>query len=262
MILTSSNDSIRLTASVSGDLEVYVAYIDKTGSSPPYSYTGGRTTPTSITGTSATTLVSGVSSTERAIRLISISNNHASANPTVTIEFSDGTNLALLKQTTLAPGETLVMDAAFSWTKYGTNGGAYIAAGPIASNAEMEAATSNSLVVSPGRLHRHPAAAKCWIRASPGGIIDASYNITSSADPTGGVCDITIGTDFSTANYAVCAISTRTNTNTTVTDAKNTAIRSGTLAAGAFSIETIDQTATNFVVEDPANWHAVAFGDQ
>jgi hypothetical protein len=92
--------------------------------------------------------------------------------------------------------------------------------------------------------------------------LNANWNVSGEADATGGVCDITIGTDFASTAFAVVATSEMSNTNTAVTNAKNTSIRSGTYAVGAISVQTADQTATNFVVEDPTSWSVMGFGDQ
>ncbi|WP_395449968.1 hypothetical protein ACHMW7_09225 [Aminobacter sp. UC22_36] len=75
----------------------------------------------------------------------------------------------------------------------------------IADQTEMEAGSSTMLAVSPGRQHFHPSAAKCWGYATvSGGVptLQASYNISGIVD--NGTADIsfTVGTDFSSANWA------------------------------------------------------------
>jgi hypothetical protein len=257
LILSSTSDIVRIVTDASGDIEVHASWADNNAGT----ITPGRTNTASITTATTTTVVgSPASSQQRNVRHLNITNNHASQTVVVTVEHTDGTNAETLMKVTLLAGENLVFDQGGGWTHYDPNGGTYGGL-PAATQADMESGTSLNTFVTPGRLHFHPAAAKFWIKATPGGTINASYNVSAEADSTAGVCDITIGNDFSSANYAVVAMSLRANTNTTVTDAKNTAIRSATQAAGAVSIETYDQTATNFAVEDPTSWYAVGFGD-
>ena len=53
-----------------------------------------------------------------------------------------------------------------------------------ATQAEMEAASSTSVYVSPGRQQYHPSAAKAWVKFNGTGTvaINASYNTTSATD--------------------------------------------------------------------------------
>jgi hypothetical protein len=258
-----TSHKIQLITSASGDIEASYSVVDKTGTGPSsYSYAGVGEPLASITTATTTDIVAGATSTERSIRRLSFFNAHASTSNTLTVQEVDGTDTVIHQKVTLAAGESLVLDAAGVWSHYDPNGGPYVGVGPVATQAEMEAGTSTTTVVTPANFQWHPGACKFWIKATPGGTINASYNVTSEADATAGVCDITIATDFSSANYAVFMMSARANTNTTVTDAKNTAIRSGTMAAGSISVETYDQTATNVAIEDPSYWVCGGFGDQ
>lgn len=106
-------------------------------------------------------------------------------------------------------------------------------------------------------------AAKCWAKVSGDGTnILASFNITSITDTAPGDLTITIATDFSTANWSALATVERINSTTTVTNAKKVNIKAGTQAAGSIALQCWDSTATNNVVEDPANYHFVGFGVQ
>lgn len=72
-----------------------------------------------------------------------------------------------------------------------------------ATQADMEAGTSTTTYVSPGRAQFHPSASKFWARFNNGGSITASYNVTSVVDGGVGIATITITTSMSSANYAV-----------------------------------------------------------
>jgi hypothetical protein len=74
-----------------------------------------------------------------------------------------------------------------------------------ATQAEMETATSNTVAATPLQTNFHPGVAKAWLKCDQNGNISVSHNITSITDTGTGVVTVTIGTDFSTANYVVTA---------------------------------------------------------
>jgi len=123
-----------------------------------------------------------------------------------------------------------------------------------ATQAEMEAASSTTVFVSPGRQQYHPSSAKGWLvfnAATGTPTITASYNITSLTDDAIGTFTINLTTAFSTANYAAASTGSRD----TMIGQRTT----GTLTASAFQIEAYDSSG-NLV--DRA-YNAVAFfGDQ
>jgi hypothetical protein len=74
----------------------------------------------------------------------------------------------------------------------------------VATQTQVEAITSNVTVMTPLNTNWHPGVAKCWLNAAGAGTsISASHNITSITDTGTGVLDVTIGTDFSSANYVI-----------------------------------------------------------
>jgi len=128
-----------------------------------------------------------------------------------------------------------------------------------ASNAEMESASSTTVFVSPGRLHRHPAAPKFWMKSIVSGGVPAtpptvSYNVTSVADTAVGRATVTIGTDFTTADWC-CLITPEEKS-----DASENiiAIATGTQAAGTFEMSFQSETGA---FNDPGAWHAMGLGD-
>jgi hypothetical protein len=73
-----------------------------------------------------------------------------------------------------------------------------------ASQAEMEAATSTTANVTPGRQHFHPGMPKAWGQfAGSDGTLAASYNVASVAKLGTGSYKVTFTTAMSSANYAV-----------------------------------------------------------
>lgn len=82
---------------------------------------------------------------------------------------------------------------------------------PIASQADMEAASSNVLVSPPGRLLYHPGMAKAWVAFKYVGTtftVLASYNCTASRTGVGLFTVTFTGITFSSANYAAVGSAT------------------------------------------------------
>ena len=125
------------------------------------------------------------------------------------------------------------------------------------SQAEMEAASSTTTAVSPGRAQYHPGVAKMWAFVTVSGgtpSLDASHNVTSITDTSAGNVTITIATDFSSANYAAIA-----NGVTAAGTANAASVRTGQVA-GSLIVRTYNSsTGTD---TDNINLAVVAFGDQ
>lgn len=265
MIVLSKGTShkIRLNTDASGDIESHYSIVSKTGTGPSsYSYAAAGEPLASITSATDTDIVAGAASTEVSIRRLSFFNNHASQAVTCTVYEEDGTDTVRHAKCVLAAGESLVCDAAGVWTHYDANMGPYVGLGPIATQADMEAGTSVTTVVTPGRQHFHPSAAKFWVKQTPGGTNSASYNVSGVADAAAGIAVITIGTDFSSANWCCQATCESTSDTMTVTNLKFVRIGLGDQAAGSISIEVHDATAITAVLEDPTTWQCCGFGDQ
>lgn len=117
-----------------------------------------------------------------------------------------------------------------------------------ASQAEMEAATNNTQVVTSLNTKWHPGVAKAWIMCDTAGAIQASHNITSITDTGTGLVTITIATDFSSVNYCVtCSI------------VGNLTCSVDSLAVGSF-IGRSYLPGTGY--SDPTNYFFACFGDQ
>lgn len=126
-----------------------------------------------------------------------------------------------------------------------------------ATQAEMEAATSNTVAVTPGRAVSHPGMAKVWAYITVSGgtpSLDASYNVTSITDTSPGNVTVTIATDFSSANY--CAVA---QAMTAGGAAHMASVKTGQ-AAGSFVVRTA--LTTSGADTDNINISVVAFGDQ
>lgn len=74
-----------------------------------------------------------------------------------------------------------------------------------ASQSQNEAASSNAVNVTPGRMQYHPGVCKFWINFNGTGTIATrtSHNVTSISDGGTGRYTITIATDFSSADWSI-----------------------------------------------------------
>lgn len=266
MILLTKGTShkIQLVTDAAGDIESSYSIVDKTGTGPSsYSYAGAGEPLASIVTATTTEIVTGAASTERSIRRLSFYNNHASTSVTCTVQEVDGTDTVTHQKLVLAPGESLVLDAAGVWTHYDANGGPYVGLGPFATQADMEAGTSTVVAINPANAHYHPSACKCWGKANGAGTtLTTSYNTTSITDTGVGQLTVNIGNDFSSADYAAVTSLERVATSLAVANVDNGGMfRNATMAAGSFQIENYDDTATTHVAQDPANYFWSCFGD-
>jgi len=121
--------------------------------------------------------------------------------------------------------------------------------GAAATQAEMEAGSSTSVFVTPGRTHFHPGTAKVWSHMTGSGHNQASYNVASTAKDSTGVYTVTIATDFSNADSSVVAVANGTS-------GADMECHVSDIAAGSYKITTISGESS----ADLSNCSA-AFGD-
>lgn len=121
----------------------------------------------------------------------------------------------------------------------------------LAIQSEMEAATDAVRAVVPSRVHFHPGVAKCWAKFNTGATLDASYNMTSITDNGVGDFTATIGTDFSSANWA--------GVFTPFSSAQTLIFRITAQAAG--TIRVVTNTLAGSVTDPTEGFFFVGFGD-
>lgn len=104
-----------------------------------------------------------------------------------------------------------------------------------------------------------------WLKAAvAAGVpsVAASFNVTSITDTGLGILTVTIGTDFSSANWCCLASAELTATTYAVANDRRTFVRFGGQAAGTVALDCIDSTATTNLPKDPTAWHVAGFGVQ
>ena len=145
------------------------------------------------------------------------------------------------------------------WTFYNSSGQRLQTFGFVAATqAEMEAGSSTTAYVTPGRTHNHPGVAKVWCVWGADAAIDDSYNVASITDTGPGDWTVVVDTDFSSINWAPVAYYARNagsnDDHMLQTDDATT--------AGGFTTVIVD-LGTGADVEDSAGITSMAgFGDQ
>lgn len=131
LLLTSTSDIVRLvTASAVTTIGVHASWADNASGT----ITLGRTN-TGITGATTTTVVgSPAGSTQRNVKLLTISNNHASSSCFITLQHYDGTTSIDLQSVTLMAQESLMMTEEGEFYHYDASGAKYSYTGPPAAN--------------------------------------------------------------------------------------------------------------------------------
>lgn len=138
--------------------------------------------------------------------------------------------------------------------------GVLITAGAAAaSQAEMEAASSNTVMATPGRVKFAPSAAKAWVNFTGTGTvtINASNNVTSITDNGTGDYTVNFTIAFSSANY--CAVYGGQYVSANSIALINTKVAT-TPTASAINLSTV--AATDGTIADVTTVHAAFYGDQ
>lgn len=259
----STSHKIRATTGSAADVEAVVVYTEYSVATPPVVQSGSpvQSVVASITTATTADLLAGSASLLRIIRALTLFNRSATST-TLLIDQQNGTDTNGHVFVTLLQNESLVYTESGIWIHYDANGAPYPNVGVFATQADQESASSTTRVVSPGVQHNHPSACKAWVSAGVTGNILASYNITSLTDTGTGDVAVTINVDFSSATYAVAIAVQRINSTAAEANERIGTIKTGSLAAGSFSMDCWDTTTTTNVIKDPTTWHAVCFGDQ
>ena len=168
-----------------------------------------------------------------------------------TLKLPGGANITTAaNDRAIVRADTTANAIVISYTKAdGTSIGGVTAA---ASQAEMEAGTSNTVAATPGRIQFHPGVVKGWAKFNSAGTVAASYNVSSITDNATGDFTVNWGTDFSSADYAVSG---------TVEDADSDFICIANTAQLAGSTRVLVITSAG-VADDPTSLNVMAVGDQ
>ncbi len=135
-----------------------------------------------------------------------------------------------------------------------------------ASQAQMEAATDNTVAVTPGRQQYHPGTCKAWAHFNGTGTaaLVVSHNVTSLTDNGTGDQTLNFTTSFSTANYAALVSGNYQETGTTSIDGGQASVsaRATPRAVGSCRLATTVNGIGTSSLTDFVSVYAAFFGDQ
>jgi hypothetical protein len=190
------------------------------------------------------------------------------ATGTALVSTGDTTGALQLQVNGTTPSITLAANGSIgvgSTPGYGTNGQVLTSAGTgsaptwttpasatAATQAQMEAASSNTVFATPLSLKWNPGVAKMWLKCDAAGTINASLNVTSISDDGTGRVTVTLTTSFSSADYSVVGSASTAE----LGQARFVTIFSP--AAGSFTGNCFSTSGQ----VDPVNYFFAAFGDQ
>lgn len=124
LLLTSTSDLIQVVTSAAGDIQVHASWVDNNAGT----ITPGRQNTAISTATTTTVVPSPGASTQRNVKALQITNNHAANSCFVEVRHTDGTTPSELMGVTLLPGENLGLREDGSWVHRDANGAEYTGA--------------------------------------------------------------------------------------------------------------------------------------
>lgn len=124
--LASTSDLVRVVTSSAAQIEVHASWADFDGTVVSL---GRQNTPHITTATTTTIVPSPGSGVVRNLKHLNITNDHAGASCTVTVEHTDGTTAIELIAFTLLPGENMLLNEDGRWAHRDAQGAEYPPAG-------------------------------------------------------------------------------------------------------------------------------------
>ena len=142
ILLTSVSDVLRIVTGSVASVTVHASWVDNASGV----ITPGRTNTTLITTANTFTVVAApAASTQRNVKGVYITNNHATASTQVTVQHFDGTTSEDLMGVTLLAGENLILNETGAWDHHDIQGGLYTYAGPPVANLGATGALAETM---------------------------------------------------------------------------------------------------------------------
>lgn len=194
--LASIADLIQVTTSAAAQVEVHASWVDLNTSSGAIT-PDRKNTPAIVTATTTTVVPSPAASTVRNLKHLNITNDHASASCTVTVEHTDGTTVIELMSFTLLPGENMIFNEEGRWAHRDAQGAEYPPSGLGSYNGRsvgfMKSGTASDAIGYWYCTSKDAGFPGAWAPGTPGvngrvtdGTQAADYGCFPVANPTTG----------------------------------------------------------------------------
>ena len=203
LLLTSTSDIVRVvTGSAVSTITVHASYVDNASGT----ITPGRTNTNITTATTTTIVASPGASTQRNVKLISITNNHATSSCQITVQHFDGTTSTDLMGVTVAAGENLILDETGVWHHHNAQGADFTAT----ATPTIIFNNSSSTVSAAYAADTYLAGSSILL---PGGINVAGIQyivefdmVKTAAGTAAFTINMRLGTAGSTADSSICSM--------------------------------------------------------
>lgn len=126
LFLPTVNDKLQVITSAAGQVDVHASYVDLAGTT----VTPGRLNTRISTAATTDVVAAPGASTTRNIKSLKVGNNHATVTNTVTMQMTDGTNVIVIEQVTLQPGERIGYEESVGIRYFDSLGREKIGSGP------------------------------------------------------------------------------------------------------------------------------------
>lgn len=203
LLLTSTSDLLRIVTTAAGTINCHASYVDyNSANTPPIAV--GRLNTSISTATTTTVVGSPAASTQRTVKSLKISNDHATISNTVTLQHTDGTTVVPLESVTLAPGERLGYEENVGIRVYDALGRE-----KVNSMALAPSGNSNTADVTASAADTYLAGSNITIynRMSIGATFHWTFRATKTAAGVAAAAfNIRVGTAGSAADTARCTL--------------------------------------------------------
>jgi hypothetical protein len=240
-------DKLKLTHSVTSDVDTYVSYIDYSDANPPVVQEMNKEAHT-FTTAGTNDILAGVTDAaqRRVVKQISIINVHASiaTNVSVILDAIDGSDYQIAETVTLQPGEAFKYEEGLGWFKTATTT-APLANSTNKSTASQAFSTTDAYVT--GSNVRIDALGTPVI----GLLYDCSFDMVKTAGTGAMVVIVRVGTAGTTADtarltFTMDAGTSAADTATFVVRAMFRAVGASAVLQGRITMANSGPTATGF----------------
>jgi hypothetical protein len=217
LLLTSTSDKIQVITSAAGQVDVHASYIDLASGV----VSAGRLNTRISTATTTDVVAAPGASTTRNVKQLKVGNNSGSATNTVTIQHTDGTNVIVIEQVTLAPLERMGYEEGTGIRVFDSAGREKV------TNGGLPAGSSNTadVVANAAATYLTGGSLQIGSRVQAGSFFKWRLRVTKTA------------AGVATATVAVVVGPNATTGDTARVTHSSTAIQTGAIDTGMFEVD-------------------------